>query len=98
MDKGPSTLLRTSALAGRSLVVSWFLRAVEQADGSWLPRFGSAEFPIQPDEASALAFLVAAATALGGRHMFSFYLHRRDGSIESRPATDPLPGERLVPS
>lgn len=69
------------------------MRAVEQADGSWLPRFGSVEFPIQPDEAAALEFLVAAAVALGGRHLFQLYVHRRDGSIATRAASDPLPDE-----
>jgi hypothetical protein len=73
--------------------VSWFLRAIEQADGHWVCRFGREEFGTMPDEPSALRRMVEAASALGGRESFLFYLHRLDGTIESRRATDPLPGE-----
>jgi hypothetical protein len=73
--------------------MSWFLRAIEQPDGRWLCRFGREEFGVMPDELSALRHMVEAASALGGRASFLFYLHRLDGTIESRPATDPLPGE-----
>lgn len=80
---------------GRPLdCVSWFLRALEQADGHWLCRFGLEELGTQPDEPSALRYLGEAASARGGRESFLFFLHRLDGTIESRPATDPLPGER----
>lgn len=40
-----------------------------------------------------LVSLAAAAIALGGRDMFRFYLHRIDGTIDTRPAADPVPGD-----
>lgn len=72
--------------------VLWFLRAIELADGSWMPRFGREDFDILPDESSALAFLVSLAIARGGVDLFRIYLHRLDGSIEVRAASDALPG------
>jgi hypothetical protein len=44
--------------------VSWFLRALEQEDGSWECRSGSTELAVLPDEVSAVAFL--SETAAGG--------------------------------
>jgi hypothetical protein len=73
--------------------VSWFLRAIEQTDGQWICRFGIQDFGTMPDETSALLQLATAATALGGRELFHFYLHRHDGSVESRRGTDPVFGE-----
>jgi hypothetical protein len=78
--------------------VTWFLHAVEQGDGRWLPRFGREEFDAMPDEASVLAFLVSLAMDRGGRDEFRLYLHRLDGTVESRPATDHLPGETQGPT
>lgn len=71
----------------------WYLRALEQEDGQWVCRFGPRDFGVMPDESSALQRLAWMATQLGGRDLFRFYLHRRDGSVEARSATDPLPGE-----
>ena len=73
--------------------VTWFLRAIELGDGSWMPRFGREDLDVMPDESSALAFLVALAIARGGTHLHQIYLHRLDGSIEVRAATEALPGE-----
>jgi hypothetical protein len=74
-------------------VTLWFMRAMEQDDGQWICRFGREEFGTFTDLDSALWQLATAATALGGRELFYFHLHRRDGSFESRPGTDPVPGE-----
>jgi hypothetical protein len=71
----------------------WFLRAIELADGRWMPRFGREDFDIVPDESSALAFLVSLAIARGGVDLYQIHLHRLDGSIEVRAASDALPGE-----
>jgi hypothetical protein len=73
--------------------MSWYLRADEQQDGSWVCRFGSQQFGTLPTRTLALHLLAEAATLLGGREIFSFYLHHVDGKVEARPASDPVPGE-----
>ncbi len=71
-------------------VAPWFLRATEQTDGSWAFQWLGVEHDSLPTEAAALSFLATVATALGGRHLFEFHLHRRDGRIERRPASQRL--------
>lgn len=73
--------------------MSWYLQAAEQRDGSWVCRFAGREFGTLPNRSLALHHLAEAATQLGGRHIFSFYLHHLDGKIERMPATDPVAGE-----
>jgi hypothetical protein len=69
------------------------MRVLEQDDGQWVCRFAHQDFGRFPDLDSALWQLAAAAVALGGRELFRYNVHRRDGSIEERLGTDPLPGE-----
>jgi hypothetical protein len=76
-----------------SRVTLWFMRALQQDDGQWVCRFAHQEFGTFPDLDSALWQLTAAAMALGGRELFRYYLHWRDGYVEERLATDLLPGE-----
>jgi hypothetical protein len=73
--------------------VSWFLKAVERDDGRWECRLGREVLGVRPTLVSALYVLVETAIALGGREMFTFHLHHRDGVVEHRPATDVVPGE-----
>jgi alkyl sulfatase BDS1-like metallo-beta-lactamase superfamily hydrolase len=75
------------------VAVSWFLRAVEQADGRWVCRFGKHEFGAQPNLTLALHLMAEAATQLGGRENFTFYPHHLNGGVEVRPGTAPVPGE-----
>lgn len=73
--------------------MSWFFRAVEQPEGQWVCRFGPHDLGTYPNLTVALHHLVEIATELGGRHNFTFRLHRLDGTVESRPGTDLVPGE-----
>ena len=73
--------------------MTWYLRATERPDGTWECRFGGQEFGILPSLPLALDYLAEAASELGGRDIFVFYLHHLDGRIETRRATDPVPGE-----
>jgi hypothetical protein len=77
-------------------VSPWYLRAIEQSDGQWECRFGRETLGLRPDPVSALHHLAEVATSLGGRHLFELYLHHRDGRVESRAATDPLPVRRGI--
>lgn len=71
--------------------MTWFLRALEQDDGSWACRFGAIELGVMPDESSAVAFLADTAAARGGRDRFEIYLHHLDGRLDRRPASAGLP-------
>jgi hypothetical protein len=73
------------------VVTLWFMRVLEQDDGQWLCRFARQDFGTLPDLDAALWHLTAATVALGGRELFRYYVHWRDGSIEERLGTDPLP-------
>lgn len=73
--------------------MSWYLRAVQQRDGSWVCRFGHQEFGTMPNLTLALHQMAEAATQLGGRDIFTFHLHHLDGKVEARHASDPVPGE-----
>ena len=73
--------------------MTWFFRVVEQPDGRWACRFGREDLGTYPNLTVALYHLVEIATELGGRHNFTFRIHHLDGSVESRPAADPVPGE-----
>jgi hypothetical protein len=71
----------------------WFMRVLEQDDGTWVCRFARWQFGEFPDLDSALWQMAAACVALGGRELFRYYVHHRDGRIEEHHGTDPLPGE-----
>ena len=71
----------------------WYLRALERDDHQWECRFGRQELGVRPTREAAVYRLAAVATDLGGRDLFRLYLHHRDGTVEARDATDPLPGE-----
>ena len=95
--RGPLPLIAPRSAARPRGVVSWYLRAVEQSDGSWLPRFGLRDLPPHPDEPSVRTFLAAAATAIRGRDMCRFHLHpqrdsnpcyRRERATEGPPDID----------
>jgi hypothetical protein len=73
--------------------MTWFLRADEQPDGRWTCRLGSLELGTYPNLVLALYNLVETAHECGGRENFKFHLHHRDGRLEIRAATDPVPGE-----
>ena len=74
----------------------WYLKAIELHDGRWECRFGREDLGTRPTREAALYLLAAAATLLGGREIFGFYLYHRDGRTESLDAAAPLPGEDEV--
>jgi hypothetical protein len=70
------------------------MRVLEQDDVQWVCRFARWDLGTFPDLDSAFWQLTAAAMALGGRELFRYYVHRRDGYVEERLGTHPLPDWR----
>jgi hypothetical protein len=71
----------------------WFLKAHELPDGFWTCRFGRERLGTVRDKNAALWLMAEAASELGGRDLFRFYLRHGNGTIESVLGTDVLPGE-----
>ncbi len=71
----------------------WFLKACELPDGSWMCRFGGERLGTVRDKNAALWLMAEAATELGGRDLFHFYLRDSNGTTESVLGIDRLPGE-----
>jgi hypothetical protein len=63
--------------------MAWFLRAVERSDHTWVCRWGSQDYDVEPDEAAALRRLreMAGVMALKG-DAYTFLVHRVDGTVE----------------
>ena len=78
--RGPSTLADRHAESKMALV--WFLRAIEQTDGSWACRWGNQLFDEHPELDEALEHLREIASDKGPAE---FFVHFLDGRVTQHP-------------
>jgi hypothetical protein len=61
--------------------MAWFLRAIEQDNGSWECRWARAVYGIEPDIEAAVQRLHTLAHSLAVAGSFELLLHHLDGTV-----------------